>query len=97
AESLLPLFDDARTFAVARQVDYRDWKPSLFATAPFRRLQPGEAAKTLARVSDCLLVDRAKLLALGVPKTIVPGTAWLLLVWRAAAAGWGTARHWSSA
>src|SRR5262249_34824299 len=41
--ALLPLFSDSRTFAVSRQVDYRDWKPSLFATAPFRRLQPGEA------------------------------------------------------
>jgi glycosyltransferase involved in cell wall biosynthesis len=42
----------------------------------------------LAPVSDTLLVDRQKLLALGVPKTVVPGTAWLLLFWRAAAAGW---------
>src|SRR5205823_9463114 len=82
------LFDDPRTFAVSRQVDFRDWKPSLFATAPFRRLQPGEAAQTLAPVSDFLLVDRAKLAALGIPKTIVPGTAWLLIFWRAAAAGW---------
>jgi glycosyltransferase involved in cell wall biosynthesis len=86
--SLLPLFDDPRTFAVSRQADFRDWKPSLFATAPFRRLQVDEAAQTLAPVSDFVLVDRAKLLALGIPKTIVPGTAWLLLFWRAAAAGW---------
>src|SRR5207245_9082862 len=85
---LLPLFSDERTFAASRQNDYRDWKPSLFATAPFRRLQPGEATQTLAPVSDFLLVDRQKLLALGIPKTVVPGTAWLLLFWRAAAAGW---------
>ena len=88
AESLLPLFDDPRTFAVSRQVDFRDWKPSLFATAPFRPLQPGEAAQTLAPISDFLLVDRAKLAALGIPKTVVPGTAWLLIFWRAASAGW---------
>jgi glycosyltransferase involved in cell wall biosynthesis len=86
--SLLPLFDDERTFAVSRQADYRDWKPSLFATAAFRRLQPGEATQTLAPVSDFLLVDRAKLVALGIPKTVVPGTAWFLIFWRAAAAGW---------
>jgi len=85
---LLPLFDDPHTFAVSRQVDFRDWKPSLFATAAFRRLQPGEAAQTLAPVSDFLLVDRAKLAALGIPKTVVPGSAWFLIFWRAAAAGW---------
>src|SRR5262249_9826529 len=86
--ALLPLFSDSRTFAVSRQVDYGDWKPSLFATAPFRRLQPGEAAQTFAPVSDLILVDREKLLALGIPKTVVPGAAWYLIFWRAAAAGW---------
>lgn len=85
---LLPLFSDERTFAVSRQVDYLDYRPSLFATAPFRKLQPGEASQTLAPISDFLLVDRAKLLTLGIPKTVVPGTAWLLIFWRAAAAGW---------
>ncbi len=88
ATDLLPLFSDARTFAVSRQVDCRDWKPSLFATAPFRRLQPGEAAQTFAPVSDLILVDREKLLALGIPKTVVPGAAWYLIFWKAAAAGW---------
>jgi polysaccharide biosynthesis protein PslH len=85
---LLPLFSDESTFAVARQVDYRDWKAWIFTMAAFRILQPGEAAQTLAPVSDLLLVDRQKLLALGIPKTIVPGTAWLLIFWKAAAAGW---------
>jgi glycosyltransferase involved in cell wall biosynthesis len=88
ASDSLPLFSDERTFAVSRQVDRRDWKPSLFATAPFRRLQPGEAAQTLAPVSDLILVDREKLLALGIPKTVVPGAAWYLIFWKAAAAGW---------
>ena len=87
-EELLPLFSDARTFAVSRQVDYRDWKQWIFTMAAFRVLNPGEAVQTLAPVSDLLLVDRRKLLALGIPKTIVPGTAWLLLFWKAAAAGW---------
>ena len=86
---LAPLFSYERTFAASRQADFQDWKPSLFATSAFRRLQPGEAAQTLAPVSDFLLVDREKLLALGgIPKTVVPGAAWLLLFWRAAAAGW---------
>jgi polysaccharide biosynthesis protein PslH len=85
---LLPLFSGGCTFAVSRQVDCRDWKPSLFATAPFRRLQPGEAAQTFAPVSDLILVDREKLLALGIPNTVVPGAAWYLIFWKAAAAGW---------
>src|SRR5262249_1146759 len=46
-----------------------------------------EATQVLAPVSQTVLVDRQKLLALGVPKTIVPGTAWLMLFWKAAAAG----------
>jgi Glycosyltransferase len=87
-QSMLPLFSDDRTFAVSRQVDYRDWKEWIFTMAPFRILQPGAATQTLAPVSDLLLVDRRKLLALGIPQTIVPGTAWLLTFWKAAAAGW---------
>jgi glycosyltransferase involved in cell wall biosynthesis len=88
ASEWLPLFDDRRTFAVARQTGLRDWKPCLFPIAPFRQLQQGEAAQVTGPLSDAILVDRGKLAALGVPKTIVPGTAWLLLYWKAAAAGW---------
>ncbi len=75
-------------FAVAWQEAYRDWKPGMFAMAPFRRLQAGEVSRVLAPVSGAMLVDRAKLLALGVPRTVVPGSAWLILFWKAAAAGW---------
>ncbi len=82
------LFEDTRTFAVSGQADYRDWKEGLFATAAFRPLQAGEASQVLAPVSPAILVDRKKLLALGLPRTVVPGTAWLLLFWKAAAAGW---------
>jgi glycosyltransferase involved in cell wall biosynthesis len=85
---MLPLFDDERTFAVSRQVDYRGWKPQLAAGAPFRTLQPGEATRVLAPVSRAVLVDRRKLAALGVPACSLPGAAWMLLFWRAAAAGW---------
>lgn len=83
-----PWVDDPRTFAVSRQRDCQDWKPGLFSMAPFRQLQPDEISQTLAPVSSAILVDRAKLLALGIPETIVPGTAWLILFWKAAAAGW---------
>src|SRR5260370_28065907 len=56
--------------------------------AAFRILQPGEATQTLAPVSDLLLVDRRKLLALGIPKAIVPGAAWRWTSWKAASGGW---------
>ena len=58
------------------------------ASPAFRRLQPGEAAQTFAPVSDLILVDREKLLAVGISKTVVPGAAWYLIFWKAAAAGW---------
>jgi glycosyltransferase involved in cell wall biosynthesis len=86
-DDLLPLFGDT-TFAVSRQVAWRDWKPALFPVAPFRHLQPEEAAQTLGPLSSVILADRAKLAALGLPRTVVPGSAWMLLFWKAAAAGW---------
>jgi len=87
AAALLPVFDDPAAFAASRQESFRAWNVRLFALAPFRPLQPGEATRTFAPVSSIILVDRARLAALGVPKTIVPGTAWLLLFWKVAAAG----------
>ncbi len=84
---MLPLFDDGRTFAVSRQTGYRDNRLGLFARAPFRTLQPGEACRVLAPVSRAMLVDREKLLALGLVETSYAGTAWLMLFWKAAAAG----------
>jgi glycosyltransferase involved in cell wall biosynthesis len=83
-----PLLADARTFAVSRQMHFRGWKNQLAATAPFRTLQAGEASRVLAPLSDAILVDRKKLLALGIPRCSMPGTAWLILFWKAAAAGW---------
>jgi len=85
---MLALFDDPRTFAVGLQTHHRAWKRVLFPTAPFRALQPGEVAQVLAPLADTLLVDRAKLLGLGVPAARLSGTAWMLLFWQAAAAGW---------
>jgi glycosyltransferase involved in cell wall biosynthesis len=85
---LLPFFEDERTFAVSRQTHFRGWKALLFPTAPFRALQSGEATQVLAPLSSIILVDRRKLLALGVPHTSLTGTAWMVLFWKAAAAGW---------
>jgi glycosyltransferase involved in cell wall biosynthesis len=87
-EDMLPLFDDPRTFAVSRQQSFRAWKQSMLWPAPFRTLQPGEASQVLAPVADTILVDRRKLAALGVPDASLAGTAWMLLFWKAAAAGW---------
>jgi glycosyltransferase involved in cell wall biosynthesis len=86
--AMLPLFADQSTFAVSRQERHRQWRLPLFATAAFRALQPGEASQVLAPLSSTIVVDRAKLLALGIPKCKLAWTAWLLLFWKAAAAGW---------
>ena len=90
AQEAPPWVEDDQTFAVSRQAGFRAWKPCMFATAPFRQLQPGEISRTLAPVSNAILADRAKLAALGIPKTVVPGSAWLILFWKAAAAGWNS-------
>lgn len=85
---LLRLFRDDRTFAVARQEHFRAWTPGIVHTAPFRALQPGEACRVLAPISRTMVIDRQKLAALGVPRCGLPGAMWLLLFWKAAAAGW---------
>jgi glycosyltransferase involved in cell wall biosynthesis len=85
---MLPLFTDERVFAVSRQERHRQWRIPLFVTAPFRALQAGEASQVLAPLSGTILVDRAKLLALGIPKCKLAFTAWMHLFWKAAAAGW---------
>jgi glycosyltransferase involved in cell wall biosynthesis len=87
-EAVATLFDDPRSFAVARQSEARDWKPALFPMGPFRRLQQGTASQVLAPVAQTIFVDRAKLETLGVPRTKLTHTAWMLLFWKAAAAGW---------
>jgi glycosyltransferase involved in cell wall biosynthesis len=83
-----PLFDDPRTFAVSRQSNFRAWKPMMFATAPFRALQPGEVTRVLAPLGGSVLFDRRKLLALGMPESGLAGAAWMVFFWKAAAAGW---------
>ena len=90
ATPIEPVIDGSRVFALATQRFVRGWRSFLFPTAPFRQLQPGEAARVLAPVSDTILVDRAKLLALGVPRCRQAGAAWRILFWQAAAAGWSS-------
>jgi glycosyltransferase involved in cell wall biosynthesis len=82
------LFADPQAFAVSLQTHYRAWKPALLPMAPFQTLQPGAATQVLAPLSDAILVDRQKLLALGIPRCGLAGTAWMILFWKAAAAGW---------
>ncbi len=85
---MFPVLGRRDSFALSRQVSFRQWRSMLFATAPFRALQTGEASQVLAPLSETIVVDRQKLLALGVPESRVASTAWLLLFWKAAAAGW---------
>jgi len=87
-ESLLPVLEIPRIFAASRQSHFRAWKPSLLPAAPFRTLQPGEASAVLAPIANAVLVDRRKLLALGVPRGSLAMAAWMVLFWKAAAAGW---------
>jgi glycosyltransferase involved in cell wall biosynthesis len=87
-DELLPLFDDSATFAVSRQSSFRAWKPVLLPTAPFRTLQRGECTRIMAPLGSTIVVDRRKLEALGIPDVSHPITAFLLLFWKAAAAGW---------
>jgi glycosyltransferase involved in cell wall biosynthesis len=87
-DDLLPLFDDPLTFAVSRQHGYREWREFLVALSPFRMLMPMEASRVAAPFARVVLVDRPKLMQLGIPNTLVFGAAWLLLFWRAGAAGW---------
>ncbi len=85
---VLPLYGRGNTFALSVQRHFRAWSPMLIPVAPFRTLQPREASQVLAPLSTAILVDRHKLLALGIPRTNLPGIAWRILFWKAAAAGW---------
>ena len=87
-DDLLPLFDDPSTFVVSRQMDYRHWEPTLIPRTPFRQLQPDEASQILAPIGRVMLVDREKLLELGIPKCHNGCAAWFTIFWKAAAAGW---------
>ena len=82
------LFDDARTFAASRQVHFRGWKKAVAPSRSLPKVAGWRGDSGLAPLSGSILVDRKKLLALGIPRSSMPGTAWLILFWKAAAAGW---------
>jgi glycosyltransferase involved in cell wall biosynthesis len=88
ASSFARLFTGPEVFAAATQAHFRGWKRTMFPMAPFRALAPGEAAEVMAPLPETILLDRAKLLALGIPRCRFEATAWMLLFWKAAAAGW---------
>jgi len=89
ADLLVP-FKHPDTFVVSRQYAVRAWRKLLFATAPFRALQAGEASRVLAPVSTAMLVDAAKLRALTFPALSSFGSNWYVLFYQAAAAGWSS-------
>lgn len=89
-DDLLSAFDNPDTFAVTRQPGVRGWRKLLFPTAPYRPLQRDERTRVLAPVSPQMLVDRHKLMALGVPHLSSFGSNWFFLFWKAAAAGWNS-------
>ncbi len=85
---MLPLFEEARTFAVSRQIFFRGWLKTVLPAAPFRPLQPGEASQVLAPLSTQIVFDREQLLALGLPNLRSSAANFCFLFWQAAAAGW---------
>jgi glycosyltransferase involved in cell wall biosynthesis len=87
-DDLLPLFEDRHTFVVSRQMDFRLWETTLIPRTPFRQLQPEETSQVLAPIGRVMLVDREKLLNLGIPKCSNGCAAWFILFWKAASAGW---------
>jgi glycosyltransferase involved in cell wall biosynthesis len=85
-EPLPEVFADERTFAISKQIGWSASKAPLVRT-PIRQLQPGEVCRVLAPISEAMLVDRRKLLAIGILRATYAQTAWLMLFWKAAAAG----------
>ena len=85
----LPEFEDPEVFAVSGAAIL----PGLEAVAvpngfvPHIAARGGQPGPRAARVR-AILVDRRKLLALGIPQCSLTGTAWMILFWKAAAAGW---------
>ncbi len=83
------LLERPDTFAAGFQIGRAGFQKDILPRAPFRQLQPGEAAAVLAPVLDFVLLDAAKLERLGGwPRTRSRRCGWLVLCWRAAAAGW---------
>lgn len=87
-EDALPLLGDPRTFAAARQRGFQRRQPAVLPCHPPRKLHRGQIWQVAAPVSTPLVVDREKLLALGIPHVNSFGAAWREIFWKATAAGY---------
>jgi glycosyltransferase involved in cell wall biosynthesis len=87
AAPLIAIARETGAFAVARQTAWSAWRRTAVTKHPFRRLQPGEVSEVFAPFSSLIVVRRAMLLRLGVPRAITLGSALMTLFWRASAAG----------
>ncbi len=77
------------TFAVTAQIGYRAWRELPVSNAPFRALQAGEVSATLAPISNFIIADREKILALGVPSLIYFRRCMVRAVLESGASGMG--------
>ena len=84
AEPLIDLARQTNAFAVATQCA---WSKRVIAKHPFRRLQAGEAAQVFAPYSTLIVMRRDLLLQFGIPRALTCGAAFMILFWKAAAAG----------
>ncbi len=85
---LLKIFELPQTFSVALQTEHTDWRKKLVAKFPFRKLQPGELTRTQSPYSTLIAFRRDALTEFGLPAVLSAGSAYMLLHWQAAAAGW---------
>jgi len=84
---LIALARESQAFAVAKQSAYSAWRKTAVHKHPFRRLQPGEVSEVFAPFSSLLVVRRATLLRLGVPRALTYGGALMIIFWKASATG----------
>lgn len=86
---LVKLLERPGTFAASFQFGRAGFQKDVVPRAPFRQLQPGEATAVVAPLPGVVLVDARKLGQLGgFPRARSRRCRWLMLYWRAAAAGW---------
>ncbi len=85
----LQLLERPGAFAASLQAGRAGFQKDILPRAPFRRLQPGEVTAVVAPIPGAVFIDAAKLAQLGgFPTARSRRCRWLLLFWKAAAAGW---------
>ncbi len=87
AAPFIELARSANAFAVAKQIAFSHWRQRVLTRHPFRKLQDGEVVQVFAPWSSLLVIRRDAFLALGCPRALTSGGAFLTLFWKAAAAG----------